>query len=75
MIARNAQLLGTREGAFPGLGEEHDVGKWHPNRTAGFHSLMRGGGGKRTFTFESTDQDSYVYYVQKSFSTRMEHLY
>jgi hypothetical protein len=78
--SENAKLLGTKEGTFPGLGEEHDVGKWHPNRTGEFHSLMRGSGGKRIFKFESTgnthtNMDSYVYYVSKSFFNRMEHLY
>lgn len=46
----NAKLHGTKEGGWPGKGETHDVGKFHPNRAGEFHTAMKG---SRTFAFES----------------------
>ena len=46
----NAKLHGTKEGGWPGKGETHDVGKFHPNRAGEFHTVMKG---SRTFSFES----------------------
>ena len=45
-----AKLHGTNEGGWPGKGEEHDVGVFHPNRVGEFHTAMKG---NRTFAFES----------------------
>lgn len=47
----NAKLHGTREGGWPGKGETHDVGTFHPDRAGEFHTAMKGG--KKTFAFES----------------------
>lgn len=44
-----AKLHGTKEGGWPGKGEEQDVGEFHPNRAGEFHTAMKG---KRTFAFE-----------------------
>lgn len=46
-----AKLHGTKEGGWPGKGQTHDVGKFHPDRAGEFHSSMRGA--KKTFAFES----------------------
>jgi hypothetical protein len=46
---QSARLHGTKEGEFPGLGKEHDVGEWHPNRAGEFHFAIR----NETFSFES----------------------
>ena len=52
--SENAHLIGTSHGVFPGKGVEHPLGKWHPNRTGEFHSVMTGRHAHgRTFTFES----------------------
>jgi len=61
----SAKLHGTREGGFPGAGETHDVGTFHPQRVGDFHSAMRGG--KKTFTFESI-----IFTNSKSFFSRVE---
>jgi len=66
--SEHAHLIGTREGGFPGKGNTHDVGQWHPNRTGEFHSVMTGRHGKgRTFTFESIQ-----FLTPVSFSSREE---
>ena len=45
---KTARLIGTREDGFPGMGKEHDVGEFHPDRAAEFHSVLtRGGGNKK----------------------------
>lgn len=43
-----ATLHGTNKTGFPGKGNTHDVGPWHPNRAGEFHSLMKG----KPFAFE-----------------------
>lgn len=43
-------LIGTKQDAWPGLGDEVVVGDWHPNKAGEFYSKMKGG---RTFMFES----------------------
>lgn len=54
----NAKLHGTREGGWPGMGKEHDVGKFHANRAGEFHTAMRG---HRSFEFsEAVEQFSFV---------------
>lgn len=62
-----ASLHGTKEGTWPGKGETHDVGEFHPNRTGEFHSAMKG---KKSFTFEE-----YLYFTDKGFFTRQETLF
>lgn len=52
-----AKLHGTREGGWPGKGKVHDVGEFHPNRAGEFHTVMKG---KRTFSFESYDNEDSV---------------
>lgn len=59
---KNAELIGTKDGAWPGMHVHHSVGEWHPNRTPEFHSVMRG---RRTFAFES-----FMYIKGRSFSNR-----
>ena len=45
--SKTAQLIGTREDGFPGIGKEHDVGSFEPNRAAEFHSVLTRGGGNK----------------------------
>lgn len=45
-----AKLHGTKEGGFPGMGQTHDVGTFHPSRAGEFHSVMKN---KKTFAFET----------------------
>ena len=45
-----------------------EVGSWHPNRTAEFHSLMKGG---KPITVE----EPFYLITEKSFFSRMEGLY
>lgn len=49
----HAFLHGTKEGGFPGKGEKHNVGTFHPNRAGEFHTAMKGG---RTFAFNESIQ-------------------
>ena len=44
------RLHGTSEGMWPGKGEAHDVGKFHPDRIGEFLTLMKG---SQDFAFES----------------------
>ncbi len=57
-----AELIGTKEGAWPGLHVHHPVGEWKPNKAPEFHSVMKG---RRTFAFES-----FAFIQQRSFSNR-----
>lgn len=41
----SAKLIGTKEGAYPGKGQEQDVGEFHANRVPEFHTLLTRGGG------------------------------
>lgn len=50
---KNAKLIGTKEGGFPGKDKEFDVGEFHPNRAGEFHTAMRN---KRTFAFAESIQ-------------------
>lgn len=59
-----AKLHGTKEGGFPGKDQEHDVGKFHPNRTGEFHTAMKG---NKTFAFES-----FVFLNSRSFCSGEE---
>jgi hypothetical protein len=65
-----AKLHGTKEGGWPGAGETHDVGVFHPNRAGEFHTAMKG---SRTFAFESVEAFSFVNPV--TFSSRVETLF
>jgi hypothetical protein len=68
--SKTAQLLGTNEGGFPGAGKSHDVGEFHPDRAAEFHSVLtRGGGNKlpgqqpakrKVFSFGEEAEGSYI---------------
>jgi hypothetical protein len=60
----HAFLHGTKEGGFPGKGEKHNVGTFHPNRAGEFHTAMKG---SRTFAFESIQ-----FLSSKSFFSRQE---
>ena len=60
----HAKLIGTKEGAWPGKGEQHDVGEWHANKAPEFHSVMKG---RKTFAFEDVQ-----FIRQKTFSNRGE---
>ena len=60
----HAFLHGTKEGGFPGKGEKHNVGTFHPNRAGDFHTAMKG---SRTFAFESIQ-----FLSSKSFFSRQE---
>lgn len=42
-LEKNAELIGTRAGGYPGLGKVENVGRFHPNRAAEFHSLLTRG--------------------------------
>jgi len=64
----HAFLHGTREGGFPGKGQSHNVGTWHPNKVGEFHSVMKGHKDKHTFAFESVQ-----FLTQKGFFEREEH--
>jgi hypothetical protein len=48
--SETAQLHGTKEGGYPGMGETVDVGKFHPSRAGEFHTVLRN---RKTFSFES----------------------
>lgn len=48
----NAYLIGTRDGAYPGLGKEQKLGKWIPKKTGEFYSHLKGKKNS-TFVFES----------------------
>ena len=37
-----ATLHGTKEGVFPGLGQTHDLGQFHPNHVPEYHSILHG---------------------------------
>lgn len=63
-----ASLHGTKEGAWPGKGEKHDLGEFHPNRASEFHSAMKGN--HKTFTFEQ-----YLFFSEKGFFNRKESLF
>jgi hypothetical protein len=63
--AEHAFLHGTKEGGFPGKGETHNVGTFHPNRAGEFHTAMRG---SRTFAFSESIQ----FVTQASFFSRVE---
>lgn len=47
--SKDAHLIGTAAGVWPGLGKEESVGQWHPNRIGMFYSKMKN---TKTFTFE-----------------------
>jgi hypothetical protein len=64
---KNAHLIGTKEGAWPGKGEKHDLGPWHPNRTPEFHSVLRHPKSGKTFAFEE-----FRFVNEVSFSSRKE---
>lgn len=65
--SETASLHGTKEGVWPGKGEKHDVGHFHPNRAGEFHSQMKG---RRTFAFED-----YLFYHPMGFFSRQERLF
>ena len=70
----SAYLIGTNNADFPGYGNEHPVGKWHPNKMAEFHSVLFPG---KSFTFEAAMANPRKYekigfYKQRSFSARGE---
>lgn len=62
----NARLIGTREGGYPGKGKEEDLGKWHPNRMAQYHTKLHNG---KVFAFEEIG-----FYSPKSWFSRREKL-
>ena len=65
-----AKLHGTKEGGFPGVGETHNLGVFHPNRVGEFHTKMKG---PRTFAFESVQSFKFVNPV--TFFNRVETLF
>jgi hypothetical protein len=80
--SEHAHLIGTKEGAFPGKGVEHSVGKFHANRFPEFHSLLHRGGDakpgktastKKGFAFE--DYENFGVYMPISWFSRREELY
>lgn len=52
----HAYLHGTKEGSWPGLGQSHNVGKFHPNRAAEFTSHLKG---HKSFTFSESDESKF----------------
>jgi hypothetical protein len=40
--AKEGHLIGTKEGVWPGKGEHHPVGQFHPNQAGEFHSILKG---------------------------------
>jgi hypothetical protein len=60
----SAQLHGTKEGGYPGMGKTQDVGKFHPSRAGEFHTVLRN---RKTFSFESFSLVTPI-----SFSSRQE---
>jgi hypothetical protein len=63
----NAKLIGTSEGGHPGMGKEEDLGKWHPNRMAQYHTKLHNG---KVFAFEGIG-----FYSPKSWFSRKEKLF
>jgi hypothetical protein len=53
----HAHLHGTKEGSWPGLGQTHNVGHFHPNRAAEFTSHLKG---NRSFTFSESDETKFL---------------
>lgn len=72
--SENAKLHGTNESGWPGKDKEHDVGKWHPNRTPEFHSVMKKG---KTFAFEDNNLivEKLEFLNDKGFFSRRETLF
>jgi len=67
--SKNAMLHGTNESGWPGKGQTHDVGSWHPNRAGEFHSLIKG---KKQFNFS---EESFYFVKEKRFFNREENLF
>jgi hypothetical protein len=61
-------LHGTNETGYPGKDKHIEVGSWHPNRTAEFHSLMKN---RKPITVG----EQFHFINEKSFFSRMERLY
>lgn len=49
--SHRAILIGTKDGAYPGLNVEKDIGTWHPDKIGEYYSTIRGKHGK-PFIFE-----------------------
>jgi hypothetical protein len=67
----HANLIGTKEGTFPGEGKEHNVGQFHANRFSEFHSMLKDN--KKGFTFEEWNE--FAVYNPITFSSRTETLF
>jgi hypothetical protein len=72
--SENTMLLGTKKRRHPAFGQEREVGRWHPNRTAEFHAMMRDGDKFVLAKYESR-LFPYIYYIGRSFFGRMERLF
>ena len=64
----HASLHGTNATGHPGKGKSANVGKWHPNRTGEFYTMMKNK--PRTFAFEE-----FEFYPEKSFFLRKNRLF
>jgi hypothetical protein len=70
----NAVLLRTKERGHPEFNQAMEVGRWHPNRTAEFHAMMRDGD-KFVFAKYESRLFPYIYYIGRSFFVRRECLF
>jgi hypothetical protein len=52
----DAYLIGTASGRFPGMGKEHNLGKFRPQKTGEYWSKMKN---NKVFTFESVEMQQY----------------
>jgi hypothetical protein len=53
----HAHLHGTKEGGWPGKGQTHNVGEFHPNRAAEFTSHLKG---NKSFTFSEGYESKFL---------------
>lgn len=51
--SKDAILIGTNSAEFPGLGKEHTLGAWSPNKIDEFYSKSKG----RAFVFASAEEE------------------
>lgn len=64
-----AALHGTNESGWPGKGEKHEVGSWHPSKAGEFHSLLKN---KKAFEFS---EETFYFTKDISFFSRKDGLF
>ena len=65
----HANLHGTKEGSWPGLGQTHNVGKFHPNRAAEFTSHLKG---NKSFTFSEGVEPELIFEMDEEYFKALE---